>query len=201
MRRGSLRAPSQRSRMMSIAWGLAALLFLFTSENIWIDPWLQNKFRRIPSLVPEVLSGTWFLALAVGGIALVLLVVCQVLLTRDRNVSFWTKGRMWIAVLIVLLLGVQWIRVTSPLDAFGLRSAHTVKLAWKASTSQVVGYNVYRSKVPTGNYVKINPSLVQGLTFTDDTVEGGSTYYYVARAVDRRGHESSNSNQASAVVP
>ena len=108
---------------------------------------------------------------------------------------------MWIAVLIVLLLGVQWIRVTSPLDAFGLRSAHTVKLAWKASTSQVVGYNVYRSKVPTGNYVKINPSLVQGLTFTDDTVEGGSTYYYVARAVDRRGHESSNSNQASAVVP
>jgi|HubBroStandDraft_1064217.scaffolds.fasta_scaffold20349_3 hypothetical protein len=201
MRRSSLRAPSQRSRMTSIAWGLASLLFLFTSENIWIDPWLRNKFRRIPSLVPEALSGTWFLALAVGGIALVLLVVCQILLTRDRNVPFWTKVRMWIAVLIVLLLGVQWIRVTSPLDAFGLRSTHTVKLTWKASTSQVVGYNVYRSKVPTDNYVKINPSLVQGLTFTDDTVEGGTTYYYVARAVDGRGHESSNSNQASAVVP
>src|SRR5271155_4762734 len=124
MRQGSLRPSGHRSRMTSIAWVLASALFLFTAENIWMDPWLRHKSHRIPSLVPEALSGAWFLALAVGGIALVLLVVCQVLLTRDRNVSFWTKVRMWIAVLIVLLLGVQWIRVTSPLDAFGLRSAH-----------------------------------------------------------------------------
>jgi hypothetical protein len=201
MRRGSLRPPSQKLKMSSIAWGLASVLFLFTAENIWIDPWLRNRSYGLPSLTPEALSGAWFLAVAVGGIALVLLIVCQILLTQDRNVPLGTKVRIGVAVLIVLLLSVQWIRVTNHLDAFGLRSTHTVKLTWKASTSQVAGYNVYRSTAPTDNYVRINSSLVQGLTFTDNTVDSGSTYYYVARAVDARGHESANSNEASAAVP
>ncbi len=187
--------------MTSIAWALASALFLFTAENFWIDPWLRNKSLRIASLVPEALSGTWYLALAVGGIALVLLVVCQILLTRDRNLAVWTKVGTGIAVLGVLLLSVQWIRVTVRPTELRLRSKHTVKLTWKASSSPVVGYNVYRSTTPAVKYVKINSSLVHGISFTDVTVESGLTYYYVARAVDARGYESTNSNEASATIP
>jgi hypothetical protein len=187
--------------MTSIAWALASALFLFTAENIWMDPWLRNKSHTIPSLVPEALSGAWFLALAVGGIALVLLVVCQILLTRDRNLAVWTKVGTGIAVLGVLLLSVQWIRVTMQPAELRLRSTHTVKLTWKASSSQVAGYNLYRRTSLEFNYVRINSSPVQGLTFTDDSVESGQTYYYVTRAVDARGFESTNSNEASATIP
>src|SRR5271156_2698833 len=201
MRQGSLRPSGHRSRMTSIAWVLASALFLFTAENIWMDPWLRHKSHRIPSLVPEVLSGAWFLALAVGGIALVLLVVCQILLTQDHNLPVWTKARTGIAVLGVLLLSVQWVRVTSQPAALRLRPTHTVTLTWNASSSQVAGYNVYRTTTPAANYVRINSSLVHGLTYTDDTVESGLTYYYVTRAVDRRGQESLNSNEGRAAIP
>jgi hypothetical protein len=200
--RRSLQLPSgQRSKVTSVAWILASMLFVFTVENIWIDPWLRHKSHRIPSLVPEALSGAWFLALAAGGIALALLAVCQILLTRDRNLAIWTKVGTGIAVLGVLLLSVQWIRVTIQPAELRTRSTHTVKLTWKASSSKIAGYNVYRSTTPAGNYVRINSSPVQGLTFADDTIESGLTYYYVTRAVDARGFESTNSNEARATIP
>jgi hypothetical protein len=205
MSRGSLRPSGQRSRITLIAWGLASLLFLFTVENIWIDPWLRNKSHKIPSMVPEALSGSWFLALMVGGIAFAFLVMCQILLTQDRSLSVWTKVGTGIAVLVVLLLSAQWVRMTSGLSS-AIRpqsrgTTHTVALKWRPSSSQVAGYNVYRSMTPAGNYVRINSSLVQGVTFTDNTVESGLTYYYVTRAVDTLGHESVNSNEARAAIP
>jgi hypothetical protein len=205
MRRGSLGPSGQSSRITQIAWGLASALFLFTAENIWIDPWLRNKSHRIPSLAPEALSGAWFLAFAICGIALALLVLCQVLLIRDRDVPVWTKMGTGIAVLVVLVLSVQWFRVTNAQPAvLRLRASgktHTVTLTWEASSSHVAGYNVYRSVTPGGNYVRINSSLVQGLTYTDSTVVSGVTYYYVTRAVDDRGNESVNSYETSAAVP
>src|SRR5271154_2782786 len=141
----------------------------------------------------------------VGGVALALLVMCQILLTRDRSVSVWMKGGTGIAVLSVLLLSAQWGRKTSGWPSLiRLRSrdtTHTVKLKWRASSSQVAGYNVYRSTTPAGNYVRINSSPVPGTTFTDDAVESGLTYYYVTRAVDALDHESVNSNEASAAIP
>jgi hypothetical protein len=202
---GSLRPSDQRSRLTWIAWGLASLLFLFTVENIWIDPWLRHRFHRIPSLVPEALSGSWFLALMVGGVALALLVMCQIFLTQDRSASVWMKIGTGSAVLVVLLLSAQWVRMTAGWPSLiRLRSTgtnHTVKLKWRASSSPVAGYNVYRSTTPAGNYVRINSSPVPGTTFTDNTVEGGLTYYYVTRAVDALGRESVNSNEASAAIP
>jgi hypothetical protein len=202
---GSLRPSDQRSRLTLIAWGLASLLFLFTVENIWIDPWLRHRFHKIPSLVPEALSGSWFLALMVGGVALALLVMCQIFLTQDRSASVWMKIGTGSAVLVVLLLSAQWVRMTAGWPSLirlgSTGTNHTVKLKWRASSSQVAGYNVYRSTTPAGNYVRINSSPVPGTTFTDNTVEGGLTYYYVTRAVDALGRESVNSNEASAAVP
>ncbi len=205
MRSGLLLPSGQRSGMTRVALGLASVLFFFIAENIWIDPWLRNRSHRIPSLVPEALSGAWFLALAIGGIALTLLVVYLILLIRDPALNIWTKIGTGIAVLVVLLLSVQWFRVTNGQPAVLRQQAsgktHTVTLAWKPSSSQVAGYNVYRSTTPGGNYLRINTSLVRRFTYTDNAVASGITYYYVTRAVDDRGYESVNSNEASAVIP
>jgi len=80
-------------------------------------------------------------------------------------------------------------------------SSHTVALAWHASTSTVSGYNVYRSTTNGSGYVKLNSSLLGGLSYTDSNLESASTYYYVTTAVDSSGNESVYSNQATAVIP
>src|ERR1700691_2102077 len=144
MRRGSLRPSGRRPKTRWRAWGLASILFLFTVENIWIDPWLRNKSHKTLSMVPEALSGSWFVALMVGGIMLAFLVMCQILLTKDRGLSVWTKVGTGIAGLFVLLLSALWVRMTSGLSSeIRLQSRgtnHTVALKWRPSSSQVTGY-------------------------------------------------------------
>jgi len=78
---------------------------------------------------------------------------------------------------------------------------HSVSLSWTASTSTVSGYNVYRSTVSGGSYTKINSSLVTVLSYTDSTVQNGTTYYYVTTAADSTGAESVFSNEVSAPIP
>jgi hypothetical protein len=80
-------------------------------------------------------------------------------------------------------------------------SSLTVALSWNASTSAVSGYNVYRSTTSGSGYVKINSSLLSGLTYTDSNVQSATTYNYVTTAVDSSGTESTYSNQATAVIP
>ena len=95
-------------------------------------------------------------------------------------------------------------RMTRTLTIFRLPASgkkHTVTLTWKAGSSPVAGYTVYRSTTPGGNYLRINPSPVPGLSYTDNTVEIGVTYYDVIRAVDAQGRESVNSSEISATVP
>ena len=75
-----------------------------------------------------------------------------------------------------------------------------VDLAWGGSQS-AVGYNVYRSANSGGPYTKINSGLIPSTSYTDNNVQSGFTYYYVATSVDSEQHESGYSNQASANVP
>lgn len=77
---------------------------------------------------------------------------------------------------------------------------HTVTLSWTASTSQVAGYNVYRSSTSDGPYARLNNGLIDGTTFTDNNVQPGQTYFYVATAVGD-GRESGDSNQVEVTVP
>lgn len=77
---------------------------------------------------------------------------------------------------------------------------HSVALAWVASVSTVTGYNVYRSTVSGGPYARI-ASQITGLSYSDSTVQNGTTYYYVTTAVDSQGAESVFSNQVTAVIP
>jgi Abnormal spindle-like microcephaly-assoc'd, ASPM-SPD-2-Hydin len=71
-----------------------------------------------------------------------------------------------------------------------------VTLSWNASTSQVVGYNVYRGGKTGGPYAKISAGTNSTTTFTDTTVTSGNTYFYVITAVNSKGQESKFSNQA-----
>jgi hypothetical protein len=80
-------------------------------------------------------------------------------------------------------------------------SIHSATLNWTASTSTVVGYNVYRRGSAGGPYTKLNSSLVTGVTYTDSTVQAGQTYYYVTTAVDSSNNESVYSNSATALIP
>jgi hypothetical protein len=78
---------------------------------------------------------------------------------------------------------------------------HSVTLNWDASASKVSGYNVYRSTTSGSGYIKLNASLVTVTSYTDTSVQSGSTYFYVTTSVDANGVESADSNQATAVVP
>ncbi len=81
------------------------------------------------------------------------------------------------------------------------QSTHSVALSWDPSTSQVIGYNVYRGTVSGGPYAKLNPSIDADTVYTDSSVQSGQTYYYVTTAVDSSHVESAYSNQATSVIP
>lgn len=83
-------------------------------------------------------------------------------------------------------------------------AAHSVSLAWVASTDSVTGYNVYRG-TSSGSYAgaPLNGGIPVGsLSYTDASVSPG-TYFYVVRAVILAGTtqtESANSNETKAVI-
>jgi hypothetical protein len=78
---------------------------------------------------------------------------------------------------------------------------HSVNLFWDGSSSEVTGYNVYRSGQSGGPYSKMNTTPVAGTTYTDTSVQAGETYYYVTTSVGTDGMESGYSNQGVAVIP
>ena len=83
----------------------------------------------------------------------------------------------------------------------GSQTPHSVALNWSASSSQVIGYRVYRSESSGGGYGPLNGTTITALNFSDTTVASGNTYYYVVTSVDASGDESVYSNQAKAVIP
>jgi hypothetical protein len=205
MDRGALHPTGRTPKIAWVAGALASVLVVFMIQNIWIDPWARHRSHRIPSLVPEAQSGMWFLAFAAGGIILVLLIVCLILLLRDRNAALGSKLGTALAVALVLLLGTEWFRVTNGqpglLHLLPSSKRHKVMLTWQASSSQVVGYNVYRKTGPNGEFMKLNSKPIEGLSYTDESVESGVTYFYVTRSVDAHGAESANSNLFTVTVP
>ena len=87
------------------------------------------------------------------------------------------------------------------------QSQPIVNLTWKASPSIGVKYNVYRSgtkgeclKTKSNDCKKITPAPVTSTNYTDNAVQAGQSYFYVAKAVDSSGNESSPSNEAQAVI-
>jgi hypothetical protein len=78
--------------------------------------------------------------------------------------------------------------------------SHNVTLNWTASTSSnIVGYNVYRGNTSGGPYAQIG--FTGGTSYVDPSVSSGQTYFYVATAVNGSNSESGYSSQATAVIP
>ena len=70
--------------------------------------------------------------------------------------------------------------------------AGVVEVRWERVVGlELVGYNVYRSSLPTGAYRKLTRAPASLLVFTDSTGRAG--FYYTVRAVDRSGNESAPS--------
>jgi Abnormal spindle-like microcephaly-assoc'd, ASPM-SPD-2-Hydin/Protein of unknown function (DUF1573) len=92
--------------------------------------------------------------------------------------------------------------LTIPLSGTGVQSAPpSVALNWQPSTSQVIGYFVYR-KIPTQTqYSKLNASVVPTTTYTDSTVSTNQTYNYAVTSVDSSNVESAFSNQVTVNIP
>jgi hypothetical protein len=81
-------------------------------------------------------------------------------------------------------------------------NSHLVSLNWIASTSpNIAGYNVFRGASSGGPYTQLNSSLVSGVSYTDNNVQPGQSYYYVTTATNTSNQQSVYSNEASATVP
>jgi hypothetical protein len=79
--------------------------------------------------------------------------------------------------------------------------SHSADLTWDPSGNSVIGYNVYRGNRHGGPYSQINTALDSSTNFTDGTVQGGATYFYVVTAVNSDNQESGFSNEVKAVIP
>jgi hypothetical protein len=91
--------------------------------------------------------------------------------------------------------------LTVTLSGTGVVGKHSVTLTWGDSSTNISGYNVYRSTTSGSGYGRLNSSLDTAQTYVDSAVTAGSTYYYVVTAVSTAGVESSYSADVKAVVP
>ena len=198
-----------RARIAALVWLLCLAVLAYTAENLWLDSWLREKsHNRLPSFIPEPLSGTWAVTCGALLVALVLAAVCQLLIWRARSLSLWKRIFGSGGLVAAAILFGMWFLETSGMCASLARKIspsrqRSVTLRWNASTSPVVGYNVYRRTREQGVYglQPINPGLVKELTYIDAAVQGGVIYFYVVRAVDTKGRESTNSNEAEVLIP
>jgi hypothetical protein len=194
------------SLVARIAGVLAGAICVFAVENIWIDRWVARRsHHRVPSFVPEALGGMWFAVFLALAITLTLAVFCLVVLLRDAEPAGWKKALTGTAVLAAVILTGEWFVATGGMTILDQtllhRRDHPVALHWEASNSKNVRYNIYRGPRPGFHPYKLNSDPIEGLAFTDTTAENGTKYYYVARAVDATGRESTDSNETLADVP
>ena len=127
----------------------------------------------------------------------------------DMEKRTTSMRRFYIPLAIVASLAILGVaaRPRHPLNyvrhflASAFAPPHSVTLTWVASTSKVVGYNIYRSTIPGGPYISLNTAAIAGTTFTDNNVKAGVTYYYVVTAVAANEVESVRTPEISAKVP
>lgn len=78
----------------------------------------------------------------------------------------------------------------------------SVTLAWDpVAGKDLAGYRVYQSLSPEGTRTLSGTVSPSEVSFTVGGLQKGTTYYFVVRAYDIHGNESSNSNQISWTAP
>jgi hypothetical protein len=77
-----------------------------------------------------------------------------------------------------------------------------VELKWEQSTSSnIVGYYVYRSLKSAGSFSRLNSQPDSGTSYTDNTVANGQTYIYVVTSVNSKSVQSPNSSPITVSIP
>jgi hypothetical protein len=108
------------------------------------------------------------------------------------NVAFTPTGSGTVSGSLSFISNASNSKTVESLTGIGTSTNYSVNLYWNASTN-VAGYNVYRSTSSNGTYSKINSTLDPGTAYTDSSVASGATYYYEATAVNSSGQESARS--------
>jgi fibronectin type 3 domain-containing protein len=112
------------------------------------------------------------------------------------------KVAVGLSPMSALVLTTGEVDLTPPAPPTGLNVTSEgngeVALSWNAAPG-ASGYNLYRSPLAGGGFVKVNGSPLAGTTFTDQGLQNGRTYHYVVRSLDAAGNESGDSNEASAL--
>lgn len=117
------------------------------------------------------------------------------------NVAFTPQSTGTISGSLSFVSNASTTQTYESLTGDGTSQQYSVNLYWNAS-SDVVGYNVYRSTSSNGTYSKINSALDPNTSYTDNSVSAGATYYYEATAVNAAGEESARSTPpVSALIP
>jgi fibronectin type 3 domain-containing protein len=117
------------------------------------------------------------------------------------NVAFTPQNSGVVSGSLSFTSNASTSQTTESLTGDGTIQTYSVNLYWNASTD-VSGYNVYRSTTSNGTYTKINTALDPNTAYTDGSVASGTTYYYEATAVNASGQESSLSTPpVQAIIP
>ena len=120
--------------------------------------------------------------------------------SQQINVVFSPKASGTDSGTLTLNSNASNAKISESLSGVGVAPQYSVRLTWNASTSSVVGYNVYRGTSP-GAYSKINTTVDPNTAYTDSTVTAGATYYYAATAVNPSGEESGYSTPVQVTIP
>ena len=110
----------------------------------------------------------------------------------QRGLSHWLP---WL-VLALALAGCSNPNATPPPG-----NPHSATVTWKASTSKVSGYHVYRATKQDeqpGLLAVASPDATQ---YVDTAVEAGHTYYYSVKSFGPDGVESISSEEVTATIP
>jgi hypothetical protein len=117
------------------------------------------------------------------------------------NVAFTPQSSGTVSGSLSFTSNASISQTVESLTGDGTIQSYSVNLSWNASTD-VSGYNVYRSTSSNGTYAKINSALDPSTAYTDSGVTAGATYYYEATAVNSSGQESGLSTPpVVAVIP
>jgi hypothetical protein len=118
------------------------------------------------------------------------------------NVTFTPTSSGSVSGTVYLTNNSSTSSVTIPVTGTGAAApSHQVVLEWSEASSQVIGYNTYRATVTGGPYTKLTPSPISQMSYTDQNVAAGTTYFYVVTAVGTDTVESGYSSQVEAIVP
>jgi hypothetical protein len=120
-------------------------------------------------------------------------------MVTNHTVTFSNLASSVVYTLVVMSVDSTPTQVSSPSFQVATAAGYVVQLTWDSSPDKVNGYNVYRGKTSGCCYAQIATG-VNGLAYSDTTVQPGNDYFYRVTAVNVDG-ESDYSNETEAILP